>query len=169
MTRLVAGETSELNPAFDLLPPGEEREAMRRDAALDFHAGFFETSLTLHYAPDSVHGHTEVPPCPPILPVAPIAMLAGLFRKMGFQAAARDFGFISSALGWYALRPYPGYTGRPHLASAKAGAIMAAVISEQGARYAADVFAGRARSPEPVLKWLAPVTLGGRIGSPHVN
>jgi hypothetical protein len=28
-----------------------------------------------------------------------------------------------------------------------------------------DVFAGRAESPQPIMRWVGPLSLGGRIGS----
>src|SRR4051794_35284012 len=51
--------------AYASISDPEERATMMQGAAFDFHAGFFETSLALHYAPDSVDPlYTRLPPCP---------------------------------------------------------------------------------------------------------
>src|SRR5260370_32544971 len=53
---------------YATIPDGAERAAAMAEAPTDFHAGLFETSLSLHYAPDSVDpNYTRLPPSPPLV------------------------------------------------------------------------------------------------------
>jgi creatinine amidohydrolase/Fe(II)-dependent formamide hydrolase-like protein len=154
--------TQILAPVEDL----EERARLAEDFAHDFHAGFGETSMTLHYAPESVSpDYTKLPPCPKVAPPRSVLTLANLAAKMGNTRLAGELGFAASGMGWYALRPFPGYTGRPHSANAKSGKAFAEVMVDRFAECACEVFAGRATSPEPIMQWVMLATLGGRVGA----
>ena len=158
--------------AFAHIEDETERAEMIRDLPRDFHAGFFETSMTMHYAPDSVSpSHASLPPCPPIQPLATFARLSRIVALGGGKALAKELEFAGYALGWHALRPFPGYTGRPHRASAKSGAFFARAIVERYAELVEDVFAGRAKSPRPILEWTARLSLNGRLNAvaPHAK
>jgi creatinine amidohydrolase/Fe(II)-dependent formamide hydrolase-like protein len=150
----------------DILAPitdPEERAHLEADFALDFHAGFGETSVTLHYAPESVSpDYTRLPPCPRLTPQPGMLALSKAARLVGKTRLADELGFAASGMGWYALRPFPGYTSRPHLANAKSGAALAKVMVDRFEHHAREVFAGRALSPEPVMQWMSLATLGGR-------
>ena len=145
-----------------------ERAALLANLQLDFHAGFFETSVALHYAPESVSAvYRTLPPCPPFPAGRQSRMLAAtarVARRVGKHALADDLDFVAAAMGWYALRPFPGYTGRPHRATAESGALFAAFMVDEMAPLVHDVIQGRTTSPPPILGWLETVTLGGRIG-----
>jgi len=69
-------------------------------------------------------------------------------------------------LGWNAIRPFPGYTGRPHLAQPASGAVFARKIIEGYVPAVEAVFEGRARAPQPIMAWVGRVSGGGRIGGP---
>lgn len=154
--------------AFEHVADPAEREALVRELPQDFHAGFFETSLSLHYAPTTVSEvRRELPPCPPIRPALALSLASRAAGALGARGLSRDLAFAAVGAGWYALRPFPGYTGRPALASAAAGAFFAKEIVDRYAATAAEVFAGRARSPRPILGWMPAATLGGRL-TPHV-
>lgn len=59
-------DNSRFAPAFAHVADPDERAEMLRTLRHDFHAGFFETSVALHYAPESVSPeHRGLPPCPP--------------------------------------------------------------------------------------------------------
>lgn len=135
----------------------------------DFHAGFFETSMALHYAPRSVDPrYRELPPCPPLTP-APAFMLASrAARAAGALRTADELAYLAQAIGWLSARPFPGYTSHPAHAAASAGAWCAAHLVERFVPIIAEVLAGRAPSPPPIVPWLPWVSLGGRIGAPHV-
>lgn len=152
----------------DILGPiadPEERKQVAADFALDFHAGFGETSMTLHYAPESVSpDYTKLPPCPALSPPRSILALSRLARTFGRTQLARELGFAASGMAWYAVRPFPGYTSRPHVANARSGAALALAILDLFERHAREVFAGHAISPEPIMRWIALATLGGRVG-----
>src|SRR5207344_2552930 len=89
---------------------------------VDFHAGFFETSMTLHYAPASVAAdHVRLPPCP-ALPLDPVlARLERAARAVGRTRLADELLLAARSQGWGSLRPFPGYTSSPHRASAATG------------------------------------------------
>jgi hypothetical protein len=77
---------------------------------------------------------------------------------------SRELSFAAAAVGWNALRPFPGYTGRPHRATAEAGAVFVERMQEKFVRVVEDVFEGRGESPAPIMQWVGKVSLGGRIG-----
>jgi creatinine amidohydrolase len=140
-----------------------DRAAVMRELPTDFHAGFGETSIALHYAPASVSPlHRTLPPCPPITPDPALAAASRAAQAAGRSRLAVELRFASLGRGWANLRPFPGYTGRPHLATAAAGAAFAGQLVERYAEATRAVFAG-AEGPRPVMPWLLGVTLGGTI------
>lgn len=159
----VRGEVDEIVDAYATVRDEAVRERMLRGAARDLHAGFGETSLSLHYAPDTVAGHEGLPPCPEVAPDPVITTAARGSRRAGREDLALELDLLAFGKSWFALRPFPGYTGSPHLANAEAGAVLARVLSERFAAAVEDVLAGRARSPRPLFAWMDSVTLGGRI------
>jgi creatinine amidohydrolase len=144
----------------------DERAAMAAELPHDFHAGFFETSVALHYAPRSVSPiHKELPPCPPVSPDPKLRAAARAARSLGRENLARELSFAAMGLAWQSLRPFPGYTGRPHLASAAAGELFARFIIDGYEPAVDDVLCGRAEPPPPIMPWLLRVSAGGRIGN----
>ena len=137
-------------------------------AASDCHAGFIETSLALHYAPEHVQGHEALPPCPPPTPARVPATLARLARALGRDALGLDLELVARGLGWYALRPFPGYTGRPDLANPDSGAVFARALTEAFAARAREIFEAEAAASTPPLAWMPWVSLGGRLGPGHI-
>jgi creatinine amidohydrolase/Fe(II)-dependent formamide hydrolase-like protein len=143
------------------------RAALRADVAVDFHAGFVETSLSLHYAPETVGDHRELPPCPPIVPQRTPKTLARFARAAGLESLGVELDVLARGLAWYALRPFPGYTGRPHLANPESGAVFARAIVAGFAEASLAVFDG-AKAPRPIMEWMKLATLGGRVGAVDV-
>jgi creatinine amidohydrolase len=142
-----------------------ERELMLSTLANDFHAGFFETSMALHYAPESVSpDYRSLPPCPEVRPQQSFMLAARAARAVGAEKLARELTFAAAGLGWNALRPFPGYTGRPHRATPQAGAIFASAILDTYEPLVEEVIAGRAQSPPPIMSWAGMLSLGGRLG-----
>ena len=94
--------------AFAHIEDARERDAMIRGLAFDFHAGFFETSMALHYAPESVASdHVRLPPCASFAPDR-LTRAAGLLaRALGRDALASELDFAASGLGWFRLSPFP--------------------------------------------------------------
>ncbi len=120
----------------------------------------------LHYAPDSVsNDYVRLPPCPPLVPNPALAAAARTLRSLGRRDLARELDFAAVGLGWFALRPFPGYTGRPHLARSKIGAHLAARFVEEWAEPMRRVLLEGAPWPRPIMRWTAWLSLGGRIGS----
>ncbi|MEO7093505.1 MAG: creatininase family protein, partial [Polyangiales bacterium] len=163
---MLADDGAPYAEAFAHVEDEAERAAMIRDLPRDFHAGFFETSMTLHYNPASVSpSYVDLPPCAPIQPIATFSRLSRLASLGGATDLAKELEFVAHALGWHALRPFPGYTGRPHRATATAGAFFARTILDRYVTLVEDVFAGRARSPRPILLWTEKLTLSGRLAA----
>ncbi|MFN7147758.1 MAG: creatininase family protein, partial [Myxococcota bacterium] len=140
-----------------------ERAAMMRELPTDFHAGFGETSIALHYAPASVSDiHRTLPPCPKVTPDPALAAAARAARAAGRSQLAAELEMAATGRGWAALRPFPGYTGRPHRATAAAGALFARRIVDAYEAGTRAVFAG-AEGPRPIMPWILGATLGGVI------
>lgn len=136
----------------------DPRERARVLAALphDFHAGFFETSLTLRYAPSSVSPrHRDLPDSPAPVPVPAIALAARAAKAAGRAELARELTFASIGRGWLAARPFLGYTSAPRHASPEAGAVFARIIVEKYLPLVENVLDGKERSPAPILRWTA--------------
>ena len=156
--------------AFTHINDANERAQMMAALKLDFHAGFFETSMALHYAPRSVSElYTRLPPCPPIKPDPALDLAARAAKAMGRAGLGRELAFAAAGRGWNAMRPFYGYTGKPHLASAQAGAVFARAILDVYERGVLEVLDGEARSPEPILKWVNFVSMGGRLAGLDVS
>ncbi len=153
-----------LAPAYEAIADPDERAAAWRELPNDFHAGFGETSLALHYAPASVDPrYRSLPPCPAWEPVPWVDAAARAARSLGRDALAEELAFAARGLGWYRLRPFPGYSARPALASPEAGARVAAALTARFAEAAAALFA-RGATPRPApMRWLRALSLDGRI------
>ncbi len=157
-------DPSEYADAF--APIGDPAARARAAARLheDFHAGFFETSVALALAPDSVDpGYVDVPPCPPIERDRALALASAAARRAGRDALARELALAATAVGWTRLSPFPGYTGEPALASAASGVAFVAHALRRGAPIVRAVLEGEAKAPPPVMPWIAHATLDGRI------
>jgi creatinine amidohydrolase len=166
LAKMLDLRVEEYADAYAAIADGEERALVMRDAALDFHAGFFETSLSLYYAPDSVDPlHARLPRCPDIVPDAKLLSASRAAERCGRAALSRELLFSAYGLGWYALRPFPGYTSRPHLASREAGACFARHLTREFAALAQRVLRSDEPPPRPVMRWMAPATLGGTVGT----
>ncbi len=166
LAEMLVLDPSTFAAAFAHINDASEREQMMSTLASDFHAGFFETSMALYYAPESVApDYTSLPPCADVQPDGKLALAAKMARAFGADRLARELTFAAEGVGWNALRPFPVYTGRPHRASAQAGAVFAAEIVRRYVDGIEDVFAGRAESPPPIMRWIGVASLGGRIGN----
>jgi len=155
--------------AYSTIRDDAERATAMREAPTDFHAGFFETSLSLHYAPESVDpNHARLPPCPAIVPDRALLRASRAARWLGRLQLAQELRFAATGVGWYALRPFPAYTSRPHQASREAGAMIARYMVREFAATTGRVFRGEESAPSPIMPWMAPLTLGGRFATGSV-
>lgn len=163
-------DTERFAPAFAHIPDEECRREMREGLGLDFHGGFLETSLLLHYAPDHVSPRLpEVPPCPrPTKRDKGLRALAAIARTFGAHRTAKEMDFCSRAMGWVRIRPFPAYTSRPQYATPDAGGFF---VKEILARYddaLVRVFRDGEPPPLPVMRWMKLLTLGGRLSATRV-
>jgi hypothetical protein len=141
-----------------------EHEAMRTNVQVDFLAGWLETSLALHYAPETVSPvHRELAPAPLLSRDPSLAMAARAASALGAKRIATELDFVATAATWTRLRPFPGYTGMPHLASAQAGARLATRFVERYAAIARAVLDEGAKAPRAPFAWMSWLTLGGRV------
>lgn len=162
--KLMQGDALKAGPLLRFIEDPVQRQEVAQSLSHDIHAGFLETSLSLHYAPESVNpDYGQLPPSPQVKLSGPLSSMAAVARALGLGSLATDLDYVAHGLPWIQQRPHPGYAGRPHLARGSVGAELARLITEQYATAAEEVFAGRAASPRPPLGWLGPITLGGRL------
>lgn len=167
--RLLQIDPSTFRPAYDHIADPAERAEMIASYADDFHAGFLETSIALHYAPDSVHPRfKDLPDCPHVQPDLRLGRASAAAAKVGRARLARELGIAAFGNGWYSLRPFPGYTGRPRHASAAAGAFFACTFADLVEQDVADCLDGRPPPHRPLAWWLPALSLQGRWGGAHV-
>ncbi len=168
MTEIMGVDASTYAEAYAHVEDPEERAAMMRELPTDFHAGFGETSVALHYAPASVGEiYRTLPPCPTITPDPPFVAAARVARAAGKTQLATELWFAAVGRGWTNLRPVPGYTSRPHRATAAAGAYFARRIVDEYEQATRAVFAG-ADGPRPIMPWVVGASLGGMIPATSV-
>jgi creatinine amidohydrolase len=149
--------------AFASVEDPLERAALMREMPRDFHAGYGETSLALHYAPESVGAiYKTLPPCPRILPDPPFVAASRAARAARRHALAIELEFAAYGRGWMSLRPFPGYTTSPHRATAQAGSFLARAIVDRYEAATRAVFAGEA-GPRPIMPWIVTATLAGTL------
>ena len=169
LDEMVNLDPSQYAPAFDHIEDPDERRAMIDGLSMDFHAGFFETSLALHYAQDSVSPrYAEMPPCPPFDRDPSLAALSKVAHRLGKERLSREMSFAADALGWPKLRPFPGYTGRPHRARAESGAFFANHLLDRYEQAAVRVFNDHEPPPAPIMRWLKVLTFHGAIEATKV-
>lgn len=166
----LARMTSEtLAPMLAPITDETDRHALLQWMPDDLHAGFLETSLAMHFAPNAVSSaHAELPPCPKLSRSPDLVRLAEWLARRGWHDRSAEIRMVAAGLAWNALRPFPGYTSMPHLAHPRAGAWLADQILTEAVRLAEEVFAGGPPLPRAPLAWLAPLTLGGRLPMPDV-
>lgn len=168
--RMIALDTAELDEVTELAPGSEsERAALREKLRWDFHAGWLETSLALHYAPETVSAiHRELPPAPPLGRDGLLSALHRVARALGRRSLATELDFIASAATWTRQRPFLGYTSMPHLATAEAGARIAEKFVARYAEVARAVLFDGAPAPRAPFRWMPMATLGGRVEATFV-
>lgn len=131
----------------------------------DYHAGFFETSIALYLAPETVASdYGALPPCPDFQARPLLQRLSKGLRPLWKQADELDHA--TKTLAWMALKPFPGYTGVPHLASAAAGDYyVEQLILPHYERTTRNVLWGRDPAPRTPLGWSRPLAplIGGRV------
>lgn len=165
MHHMAAMNGEDFPALFATIADPAERRLAAEGMAEDFHAGFIETSFSLALAPDSVDpGYRDLPPCPPVRRPAALVALAGVARRLGRAALARELEMAAFGLGWFALRPFPGYTGRPHLASEEAGRLLVDEVAGRFAEALRGVLLEGKPAQRPPFGWAPWLSLGGRIG-----
>jgi creatinine amidohydrolase len=170
LQKMVANDLARFADAFAHVEDAAEREGMIRGLALDFHAGFFETSMTLHLAPKHVSDeYKRLPPCPEFAPTTLLASAERVARALGRGGLANELATAAFGTGWYKLKPFPGYTGRPHRATPESGAVFARYMLDEFERVAVEVLEEGRAPPRPIMPWLRWATLGGRVQTIHVS
>lgn len=156
-------EPRAMDGAVAMLSP-ERREVVRAALPMDFHAGYFETSLVLHWAPATVDpSHRTLPPCPAVRPDAALSRGASVARRLGRRGLAAELRFAAEGVGWQRLSPHPGYSGHPADANAEAGAWFARLAVDRCLPAARAALAGAPLPDAPPMRWVGPATAWGRI------
>jgi creatinine amidohydrolase len=162
-------DPSPLAPACAHIEDERVRREVLEGLQFDFHAGFFETSLALHYAPKTVSDlRKTLPPCPVPQPDPALATASRVASAMGRTELARELAFAAVGQAWNALRPFPGYTSRPDVASPEAGRFFSGTLLDLMVPVVRDALLEGRRQPEPLMRWLRAVTLDGRIPTSKV-
>ncbi len=166
---MIQGDVTGFEAAFTGIADAAERDEMFRTLPDDFHAGFFETSVALAVAAEHVSpDHTALPPCSPTRPPRALLALSRLMGAAGNRRLAGELRVMAAGLGWMALRPFPGYTGRPHRASAAAGNVFVDAMLARVEALARHVFLEDGAPPRPPFAWMKALTLGGLVATPRV-
>jgi hypothetical protein len=113
--------------------------------------------------------YNPLPPCPEVRRDPALELAARAARAVGRDVLARELDFAAAGKGWNAMRPFMGYTGRPHRASAEAGALFTRAILDTYEPGVEAVLDGRERSPDPIMKWVNVVSMGGRLAGLQVS
>lgn len=168
LRELIAIDPAEQHDLVEHIADQAARKRVLDALPMDLHGGFLETSLTMHYAPETVSDSVStLPPCPPLVPSRLLSGVSARLAALGAPELAQALSLAAVGEAWFALRPFPGYTSAPHLASAQAGARLAAKITARFAALCEAVFAGEA-PPGPLLPWLGAASLHGRLTAPRV-
>jgi len=168
MMRLaVLGGLKELarEAAADLIAASQELdEALGEAIRFDYHGGLIETSLALRYAPESVDPcYKDLPPCPEVRPPLWMRLIPAGLDRLGLRRLARETEFSGVGATWYGLRPFPGYTGSPHLASTELAQALTDRLFDEMVELVRDVLEGAAEPPPPMIRWLKLLSLGGYV------
>ena len=166
--KIMALDPAEFEAVYDAVPGQGDGARLRARAREDFHSGFGETGLAIHFAPQTVVDHVSVPPAAELKTTAGWEALARVAGKLGRRELAKEMRFIGMAMSWFSLRPFPGYTCEPALANKEVGAIFADLISQGLAEEVESVLLEGASPSPPVMRWVATLTLRGRLGRTHV-
>ncbi len=160
---MVEFDAALLDDAIETLPT-VERAAVVEELRFDFHAGWLETSLALHYAPESVSArHVDLPPAVSLPRDRLLGAASALARRLGAGGLAAELDFLATAATWPRVRPFVGYTGRPHLATAEAGRRIAARFVDRYVEAAEAVLYGERELPRAPFRFLPALTFGGRL------
>ena len=151
-------------PLLETVADAAERREVEATLPFDFHAGFLETSVSLHYVPEAVSPDFErVPPCPRVEPDGLRTAAANVARRLGRQREATALAASARAAAWLGLRPFPGYSSHPAAAGPAAGALIAAHIERGFLEAAEATFDGRIPDGEWLIRVAGRLSLGGRL------
>ncbi len=154
---------SDLDDVLATVQDAEERRVARQRIAEELHAGFLETSVAMCLAPDTVRDPAKVPSCSVIVPVSVFRHASTLAKFFRNPPLAIELNFLALALGWFAIRPFPGYSGMPHLANSRAGELLVKRIATQMHDHIKAVFDSNELPMPPPLLWLETLTWRGRL------
>ncbi|AFM13555.1 creatininase family protein [Turneriella parva] len=152
LSRMLTYKPGDFAAALAPVKDAKAREQLSAHLGHDYHAGFFETSLTLALAPQTVDpSYTELPDCPEIeIPAWQRAAIHGI-KSLGQASAARELAFAAEAMAWLNLEPFPGYTGMPRYANRKSGDIFVNEILDIYEEAVRAVFVDGKAAPQPEL------------------
>jgi len=145
--------------------PDSEKQKILENLYLDFHAGAFETSLVLSLSPDNVdENYKNLPAAGNFTPNFIFSALSKLAGSIGQKKLKNELNFAANGLGWSLGPEYRGYTGFPALASKELGDYFVyKKILPMYLQEVENVFERKQAPTGPIMSWVAPLSLGGRI------
>ena len=164
MNELLMYRPGQLARGFEPVVDPSVRHQLEVNMTGDLHAGFFETSLMLHFWPECVSPtYRDLLPCPAHQPSKVFSALSRIFLNLGFEKLAAELDLIAIGMAWLKLKECPGYTSSPHLANAASGKAFAEEVVRLFSEASELAFTEVGHSPEPILKWSTRVSLNGRV------
>ncbi|MCG8671757.1 MAG: creatininase family protein [Pseudomonadales bacterium] len=162
---IVNFEAELYQPLEALLPSTVVYEQVLKSLPDDTHAGFFETSVALYVAPETVsEEYKHLSPCPEL---ESHPLLAEFFDRVHpLWKNVHELEHGAKALAWTRLEPFPGYTGIPSLATAEIGRFYVEDLILPRYHAAVDDVLWRGGvAPKAPFAWSKPLSklIGGRI------
>lgn len=152
-------------PVRKLLDSDATFERVLASLPFDTHAGFFETSIALSVAPETVSDiYLKLPDCPDTAPGPTVDRLMEKLHPIWHHA--HELGHSVAALNWTKLKPFPGYTGIPSLASKEVGEFYVnQLILPQYKTACLNGLWGDGSIPQTPFAWTKPLAplFGGRF------
>ncbi|MBL7716877.1 MAG: creatininase family protein [Bdellovibrionales bacterium] len=161
LDRAIEETDEEKEKLLEKVSDPKKRDLARDRMDGDFHAGFFETSLAMYFAPETVSKDVaEIPACPKIeLTSSQQKVLRGL-ERMGLNRKAKEMKLAFLGLNWMKVKPFPGYSGYPGAANAEVGKeIFERLLPYYEAEESRVFREGKPRT-KPVLGWTTRLTHG---------
>ena len=140
--------------AFESISDVATRQQLKEEMMSDLHGGFYETSIALVYAPESVaKNYQQTPDCPRFELSPILKIFKSLIDRYGSKRFQKEMGFGFYALSWIKLKPFPGYTSKPRLANLAAGQVFSADLMRRCLRASEEVLEQKQKAPRPILEW----------------
>jgi creatinine amidohydrolase len=151
---------------MNVIPNDSAKQDLWKNFHLDFHGGFFESSLMLYLNPQSVSKNiSQVPSCPKVSKKGGVLkqFTKALISQKLSPKMKKELELIQYTLNWNSLNPFPGYTLHPHLSNADAGEYLAGILLPRYFKIFENSLQGQPQEITPPMPWLHKLSLKGKI------